>query len=141
MFLKITKRALLVVLFTTLVFVTSSCGQSKSNYKISWDPDPSGKTASWNVYLEQRTTSSGFVLKPGANRYNTDITQFVSIVNIPGNTTEAIIELNNDGQWIVVGVEAMSSSGVYSDFGLNTTPYKKGDAPPVPGGVMIQRLP
>lgn len=124
-----------------MLFSVNSCGQSKSKYKISWEADSTGKTVSWNVYIEQRTTSTGFVLQPGSNRYNTDLNQFISIKNIVGTTTEVIVELNNDGNWLMVGVEAMSSSGIYSDFGVMSTPYKKGEAPPIPAGITIQRLP
>lgn len=135
------KRFFILVGLLVSIMVIVTCGQSKSNYRISWDPDATGKTASWNVYLEQRASQTGFILQPGVNRANTDLTQFTSIQNIPAGTTEAVIELNNDGQWLVAGVEAMSGSGVYSDLGLNTTPYQKGDSPPVPSGVNIQRLP
>lgn len=129
-----------VILVAILMF-TCTPAQSKSNYRISWDPDATGKTASWNVYLEQRDANTGFILQPGVNRSNTNLNQFTSFMNIPAATTEVIVELTNDGKYLVAGVEAMSSSGVYTDLGLNTTPYQKGDAPPIPSGVNIQRLP
>jgi len=132
-----------LTLLLAVVMFTCTPGQSKSNYKISWDPDVTGKTASWNVYLEQRVSSTGFILQPGVNRANTDLTQaaFIRIMNVPAVTTEIVTELANDGYYIVAGIEAMSSSGIYTDLGVNTTPFKKGDSPPIPGGVRIERLP
>ena len=131
--------AIIGAILFVLIMVTCTPGQSKSNYRISWNPDISGKTASWNVYLEQHPTNTGFVLQPGVNRSNTDLTQFTSFMNIPAATTEVIVELNNDGYYIVAGVEAMGSGGIYSDLGMNT-PYKKGDSPPIPSGVIIERI-
>jgi len=131
----------LVAIFVVMIMITCSNGQSKSNYRISWDPDATGKTASWNVYLEQQDTPAGFILVPGVNRENTDLTQFTDFQNIPAATTEVVVELDNDGKYLVAGVEAMSPSGVYTDLGLNTTPYQKGDSPPIPGSVTIERLP
>jgi len=130
----------LMAIFVVMFMITCN-GQSKSNYRISWDPDATGKTASWNVYLEQQDTPSGFILQPGVNRVNTDLTQFTSFQNIPAGTEEVIVELDNDGKYLVAAVEAMSSAGVWTNLGLNTTPYQKGDSPPIPGGVLIERIP
>ncbi len=133
---------LFIILFMAVMFVNGSC-QSNSNYRISWDPDVSGKTVNWNLYLEQQPTDTGFVLVPGVNRENTDLSQpgIISIQNIPVGTTEAVIELANDAYFLVAGVEAMSSAGVWTNLGLNTSPFQKGDAPPIPGGITIERLP
>lgn len=133
---------LFIIMFMSVMFMNVSC-QSTSNYRVSWDPDVSGKTVNWNLYLEQQPMNTGFTLVPGVNRENTDLTQsgILSVQNIPVETTEAIIQLGNDGYFIVAGIEAMSSAGVWTDLGLNTTPFQKGDSPPIPGGVTIERLP
>lgn len=131
------------VTLLAIIMFTCTPAQTKSNYRISWNPDTTGKTASWNMYLEQRDTPTGFVLQPGVNRANTDLTQpiFIRVMNIPAGTTEVVTELTNDGKYLVAGIEAMDGTGVYTDLGLNTTPFQKGDAPPIPGGVQIERLP
>jgi len=140
---KIMKRISFLIVFLSLAWVFATCnGQTTSNYRISWDPDVSGKTVNYNVYLEQQPTPSGFTLIPGVNRSNTNLTDpmFTQIYDIPATTTEVIVELNNDGQYLVAGVEAMDGIGTWSNLGLNTTPFLKGDAPPVPGGVTIEKL-
>ena len=131
--------AFLLTLFIVMFMITCN-GQSKSSYRISWSADATGVTASWNVYIETQNSNDNWILQPGVNRGNTDLTQFTTIANIPAGTTDTVIELNNDGKWLKAGVEAMSSSGVYTDLGLSA-PYQKGTAPPVPSGVMIERLP
>lgn len=141
---KLMKRFLVLIAFLSLVWVFATCNaQTTSHYRISWNPDATGKTVNYNVYLEQRATSSGFTLVPGVNRGNTDLTdstKFLQFYDIPATSHELVVELNNDGQYLVAGVEAMDAIGTWSNLGLNTTPFLKGSAPPIPSGITIEKL-
>ena len=125
-----------------LVLPFDMSAQSSSDYRISWNPDPSGKTVSWNLYIEEQPTGTGFTLADGVSRANTDLTPYemAGFQNLPVATIEIIVNWQNNGVFTVIGVEGVDGLGTWSDVGANLTPYRKGDAPPKPDGITIEKL-
>ena len=80
---KVLMKSFLGFLTIMFIMVMVNCvpAQTESNYRVSWDMDATGKTASWNVYLEQQPTNTGFTLVPGVNRENTVLDPYTGRYN------------------------------------------------------------
>jgi hypothetical protein len=135
------KLLLFSFLFVALTF--SVFAQTTKTYQIKWAPNPvADSTKGWSVYLEQRTTNTGFVLVDNMD-YATTIDGFykADVLNT-GQTTECVYEINLplDGKFSVAGIIAYAKDGTKSPVGTSTI-TKISKRPGKPTNVRIELKP
>ena len=128
--MKVFKSLLLIMV---IVFSSILCSQQRSDYEITWNSV--NGASKYGVFLEERNTSSGFnlvedmdYLSPNVSAYKlAEITDTIFVVN-----------LLNDGKYVVAGVVAISPSGYYSPMSVSQI-TRKGQAPAKPAGVIFRK--
>lgn len=108
-----------------IFFIVSSISWAQSLYEISWDSQTNVKY--WEVYIEVRQVSTGFILRDDRN-YTKIFEQFqVGTVMYESGITRVkfYISLPNSNQYVVAGViannQTRSKLGTSKVIKLNTT--------------------
>lgn len=116
-----------------VVFTTTGCSQPKSEYEVSWNS--TNEATSYTVFLEERTTSSGFNLISDIDYLNPNVS---NLILTSTSDTSVVLQLNNDGKYLVVGVVAFNISGFYSPMAVSEV-YQKGRVPTKPSLIIIRK--
>lgn len=131
------KKFVLTVFIAATLFLslfTGSCeAQPRNDYEITFTPVP-GAT-SYDVFLEEKTTNTGFTLLDDMDYLSPNVTTLrVGTIT----TTSFTINLPNDGKYVVAGVVSKDAAGFYSPMGVSAV-TRKGVAPSKPGGVIFRK--
>ncbi|MEM4260395.1 MAG: hypothetical protein QXG00_04120 [Candidatus Woesearchaeota archaeon] len=125
------------IFFIMFVFISMvSCnGQVRSDYQITFDTHP--QAVKYLVFLEERTTNTGFALKDSADYLEPiNLTQY-KIAEVT-TANPVIVNLLNDGKYLKAGVVVVDAAGFYSVMGCSQV-YRKGLIPSKPVNISITK--
>ncbi len=133
---------LCITLFMVAAF-TSTAQSQTGIYEIFWNGVIETDVVAYRIYLEERSLQTGFTLQPLLDPSIIDVSSFYYTEVVAIGLNQYIYELimDNDGQWIKVGVLAVNSIGQIGLLGSHATPFQKQSPslpPDVPVGVGIR---
>lgn len=136
------KMFLSMAIVLIALFALACPAQTQSTYQIYWNANPASENVSgYAVYLEGRSSSTGFTLVNGLDYVAAfDVFQKADVVQGTGEIVYDIV-LPNDGKYYIAGVIAYTSIGVKSKLSATLTPYRVDMQPSQPGGVGIRKKP
>lgn len=135
------KMFLSMAIVLVAIFALACPAQTQSTYQVYWQANPTADNVTgYAVYLEGRSTSTGFTIQDGMD-YVVALDAFKKgDVAGPGSGEMVYdIILPNDGKYYMAGIIAYTATGVKSVVSATLTPYRVDKQPTKPGGVGIRK--